>query len=221
MNQLQERRAHLRKLIHTLFTVFEYLNKGFRVQQFVNRAITAFFDLDHIIRNGRRNPQDESSPGQFPLALNGRKGIFPIDFDDVFPIQTVYLSVCPLADDLTVLQGDHAIDLLDLHHLCKSGHVQDIVKIGTDVDQAGPVNLLFHPEHHPQSRTAHIVHPVAVQHDGVRLTFFQLFHDFSLKIRRIDGIHMLRRYQGKYSVFIICLHIAHPFAAQFIPHGNV
>ena len=56
-----------------------------------------------------------------------------VDFDDGIGVDTVYLAVGPLTDHLAVLNGNHAIGLVHLHHLGEARHLEDIVKIRVDV----------------------------------------------------------------------------------------
>ena len=105
VDEFQEFDTHFHKFIQALFSALQKLNIGFCVQQLINRAVAPFFNLNHIIGDRRRNAEDKSGTGQFPLMMNSRQGIcIFVHLDDVFPVKAIYLPVRPLADQLAAFQ---------------------------------------------------------------------------------------------------------------------
>ena len=175
--------------VHLLRLSGQDLGEGAGVEQLKHRAV-AVPHLHDIIGDGRGDAQDQRHLGHFPLVLNilQRVGVL-IDLHHVVLVDAVELAVGAAADLLAALDGHHTVGLLHGHHLGKAGHVQDLVDLGADIDDAHGGLGFPNAQQHPQPGAGNVFQFSRVQHEGSLVPLFYLLQNALLHGGGVVGIN--------------------------------
>ena len=203
MDQFEQLNAHFRHFVHRLFLPNQQLGKAGSVQQFKYRAISAAFNPYHVIGNGGGNACHKGSPGQFPLPVNLRQRVrIQVHFDNGIPVDPVYFSVRALSDHFASFNRKHAVGSLNLHHVRKAGHVQDVVYFPACVNNLCVVHILFQSQNDAKPGACGIFQLFTVDNDMLRRMFFQNPAYFPLDLGRVGRINAAFDKKGQF--FSLC-----------------
>ena len=202
MDRLEHLYILLHAPVHLVRLVGQDLGKRARVEQLKHRTV-ALPHLDHVVGNSRGHAQDQRKLCHLALMLDVSKRVgIVVNLDDIVLVDAVDRAVCAAADLLASLHIDDAIGLFHRHHLGEAGHIQDLIDLGVDVDDAQIRIFLFQPQYHTQTRAGDILQLLRIQHDGCCTFRRQLGEDLLLDLRSVIGVNTAGKGDRCHSIYI-------------------
>ena len=140
-----------------------------------------------------------------------------IGLDHGVAVDPIDLTVGALSDHLAAFNGDNAVRLLDVHHLGKARHIEDLIYVGRHIDKLGIRHSLFHAQNDAKACAGDVGKPLTIQDDAFGRFLGANIAKLTLYRRGVGRINMSFQPNSQGILLQLVFHIS-LLLQKFVPH---